>query len=184
MIKCIKNDGFAQVKGNEDKIIKELLNNKYYDEWEVSKTEKYVTFELFHGDEYINFDNHYETYFKIEDTGEILVSMYMPPTNNTDEVYSAILFFPNPEHKSIEMIMNAPNFIRLDMDHEKNGVTAKLTLKEKTCMLFPGDVLLFNQAKELTHVLQNPTISILNNNGFYEVDSNEIHKKYKYMSIQ
>lgn len=31
MIKCIKNDGFAQVKGNEDKIIKELLNNKYYD---------------------------------------------------------------------------------------------------------------------------------------------------------
>ena len=87
MIKCIKNDGFAQVKGNEDKIIKELLNNKYYDEWEVSKTEKYVTFELFHGDEYINFDNHYETYFKIEDTGEILVSMYMTPTNNTDEVY-------------------------------------------------------------------------------------------------
>lgn len=182
MIKCIKNDGFAQVKGNEDKIIKELLNNKYYDEWEVSKTEKYVTFELSHGDEYINFDNHYETYFKIEDTGEILVSMYMPPTNNTDEVYSAILFLPNPEHKSIEMIMNAPNFIRLDMDHEKYGVTAKLTLKEKTCMLFPGDVLLFNQAKELTHVLQNPTISILNNNGFYEVDSNEIHKKYKYIS--
>lgn len=184
MIKCIKNDGFAQVKGNEDKIIKELLNNKYYDEWEVSKTEKYVTFELFHGDEYINFDNHYETYFKIKDTGEILVSMYMPPTNNTDEVYSAILFLPNPEHKSIEMIMNAPNFIRLDMDHEKYGVTTKLTLQEKTCMLFPGDVLLFNQAKELTHVLQNPTISILNNNGFYEVDSNEIYRKYKYMSTQ
>lgn len=182
MIKCIKNNGFAQIRGNEDKIIKELLNNEYYDEWEVSKTEKYITFELFHGDEYINFDNHYETYFKIEDTGEILVSMYMPPTNNTDEVYSAILFLPNPEHKSIEMIMNAPNFIRLDMDHEKYGVTTKLTLKEKTCMLFPGDVLLFNQAKELTHVLQNPTISTLNNNGFYEVDSNEIHKKYKYIS--
>ena len=70
MIKCIKNNGFAQIRGNEDKIIKELLNNEYYDEWEVSKTEKYVTFELFHGDEYINFDNHHETYFKIEDTGE------------------------------------------------------------------------------------------------------------------
>lgn len=99
MIKCIKNNGFAQIKGNEDKIIKELLNNEYYDEWEVSKTEKYVTFELFHGDEYINFDNHHETYFKN--------------------------------------------------------------------MLRPEDILLFNEAKELTHVLQNPTLQTLLHNGFH-----------------
>ena len=105
----------------------------------------------------------------------------MSPTN---EVYYATIFSPKSESESMDMIMNASNFIQLDMDHEKYEVVTKLTLKEKTCMLFPGDVLLFNQAKELTHVLQNPTVSILNNNGFYEVDSNEICRKYKYMSIQ
>ena len=152
MIKCIKNNGFAQIRGNEDKIIKELLNNEYYDEWKVSKTKKYVTFELFHGDEYINFDNHHETYFKIEDTGEILVSMYMPPTNNT---YYATIFSPKPESESMGMIMNAPNFIRLDINYDKYGVFSKLTLEGQTYMLHPGDILLFNEAKELTHVLQN-----------------------------
>lgn len=164
MIKCIKNNGFAQIRGNEDKIIKELLNNEYYDEWEVSKTEKYVTFELFHGDEYINFDNHHETYFKIEDTGEISVSMYMPPTNNT---YYATTFSPKPESESMGMIMNAPNFIRLDTNYDKYGVFSKLTLTGKTYMLRPEDILLFNEAKELTHVLQNPTLQTLLHNGFH-----------------
>lgn len=164
MIKCIKNNGFAQIRGNEDKIIKELLNNEYYDEWEVSKTKKNVTFELFHGDEYINFDNHHETYFKIEDTGEILVSMYMAPTNNT---YYATIFSPKPESESMGMIMNAPNFIRLDTNYDKYGVFSKLTLEGKTYMLRPEDILLFNEAKELTHVLQNPTLQTLLYNGFH-----------------
>lgn len=171
MIKCIKNDGFAQVKGNEDKIIKALLNNEYYDEWEVSKTEKYVTFELFHRDEYINFDNHYETYFKIEDTGEILVSTYMPPINNT---YYATIFSPKPESESMGMIMNAPNFIRLDTNYDKYGVFSKLTLTGKTYMLRPEDILLFNEAKEFTHVLQNPTLQTLLHNGFHGGGSNDI----------
>lgn len=171
MIKCIKNNGFTQVRGNEDKIIKALLNNKYYDEWEVSKTEKYVTFELFHGDEYINFDNHYETYFKIEDTGEILVSMYMSPAN---EVYYAIIFSPEPETESTQMIINAPNFIQLDINEKEYGIAAKLTLKEKSYMLAPGDILLFNQKNELTDILQDPTQTILIHNGFYRVDANKI----------
>lgn len=175
MIKCIKNDGFAQIRGNEDKIIKELLNNEYYDEWEVSKTEKYVTFELFHGDEYINFDNHYETYFKIEDTGEILVSTYMPPTNNT---YYATIFSPKPESESMGMIMNAPNFIRLDTNYDKYGVFSKLTLRGKTYMLRPEDILLFNEAKELTHILQNPTLQTLLHNGFHGGGSNDIWRIY------
>lgn len=179
MIKCIKNDGFAQVKGNEDKIVKALLNNEYYDEWGVHTTGEYISFDLRRKHEGITFDNYPDIYFKIKDTGEISTLMNMSPSN---EVYCATTFFPNSKNESMDMIMNAPNFIRLDMDHEKYGVTTKLTLKEKTCMLFPGDVLLFNQAKELTHVLPNPTISVLNNNGFYEVDSNEIHKKYKYIS--
>ena len=69
-----------------------------------------------------------------------------------DEVYSAILFFPNPEHKSIEMIMDAPNFINLDIN-QKYGGGGILTLKEKMYMLFTGDILLFNQEKELVHIV-------------------------------
>lgn len=69
-----------------------------------------------------------------------------------DEVYSAILFFPNPEHKSIEMIMNSPNFINLDIN-QKYGGGGVLTLKEKMHMLFPGDILLFNQKKELVRIV-------------------------------
>ena len=69
-----------------------------------------------------------------------------------DEVYSAILFFPNPEHKSIKMIMNAPNFINLNIN-EKSILGAILTLKEEKYMLSPGDILLFNQKKELMHII-------------------------------
>ena len=69
-----------------------------------------------------------------------------------DEVYSAILFFPNPEHKSIKMIMNAPNFINLNIN-EKSILGAILTLKEEKYALYPGDILLFNQKKELMHII-------------------------------
>ena len=65
-----------------------------------------------------------------------------------DEVYSAILFFPNSEHKSIEMIMNAPNFINLNIN-QKYGGGGVLTLKEEMHMLYPGDILLFNHKKHL-----------------------------------
>ena len=58
MIKCIKNDGLAQVKGNEDKIIKALLNNKYYDKWEVSEAENCITFDLYRDNKGLCFDNH------------------------------------------------------------------------------------------------------------------------------
>ena len=171
MIKCIKNDGFAQVKGNEDKIIEALLNNDYYDEWEVCKDEKYISFDLCRKHEGICFNNYPDIYFKIEDTGEISTLMYMAPTNNT---YYATTFSPKPESESMGMIINAPNFIRLDTNHDKYGVFTKLTLRGKTYMLRPGDVLVFNEAKELTHVLQNPTLQTLINNGFCGVDSNEI----------
>lgn len=171
MIKCIKNDGFTQVKGNEDKIIEALLNNNYYDEWEVYKDEKYIGFELCHEDEEISFDNHPSTCFKIKDTGEIatLLDVY-----DSGKVYYATTFSPKPESESMDMIMNAPNFIRLDTNYDKYGVYSKLTLRGKTYMLCPEDILLFNKAKELTHVLQNPTLQTLIYNGFYGVDSNEI----------
>lgn len=170
MIKCIKNNGFAQVKGNEDKIIKALLNNNYYDEWEVYKDEKYITFDLCRKNKGICFSNCPDVYFKTEDTGEISTSMYVAPTNNT---YYATTFSPKPESESMGMIMNAPNFIRLDTGYDKYGVFSKLTLKGKTCMLRPEDILLFNEAKELTHVLQNPTLQTLIHNGFYGGDSND-----------
>lgn len=53
-----------------------------------------------------------------------------------DEVYSAILFFPNPEHKSIEMIMDAPNFINLDIN-QKYGGGAYSPSKRKCICYFP-----------------------------------------------
>lgn len=74
-----------------------------------------------------------------------------------DEIYSAILFFPNPEHKSIEMIMNAPNFTNLNIK-EKSRLGAILTLKEEMYMLYPGDILLFNQNKELMHIVPKRVI--------------------------
>lgn len=164
MIKCIKNDGLARVKGNEDKIIKALLNNEYYDEWEVSRNENYISFDLYRNDENICFDNHPDTWFEIKDTGKIFISIYMAPTNNT---YYATIFSPKPESESMGMIMNAPNFIRLDTNYDKYGVFSKLTLRGKTYMLRPEDILLFNEAKELTHVLQNPTLQTLLHNGFH-----------------
>lgn len=171
MIKCIKNDGLAQVKGNEDKIIKALLNNEYYDEWEVSQDGNYITFDLCRKNKGICFDNHPSIWFEVKDTGEILVSMHMAPTNNT---YYATTFSPKPESESMGMIMNAPNFIRLDTNYDKYGVFSKLTLRGKTYMLRPEDILLFNEAKELIHVLQNPTLQTLIYNGFHGVNSNEI----------
>lgn len=78
-----------------------------------------------------------------------------------DEVYFAILFFPNPEHKSIEMIMNAPNCINLNIN-KQSILGAILTLKEEMYMLYPGDILLFNQKKELMHIVPRRVI--------YEVD--------------
>lgn len=170
MIKCIKNNGLAQVKGNEDKIIKALLNNEYYDEWEVSQDENYITFDLYRKNKGICFDNHPDTWFEIKDTGEVSTFMYMAPTN---EVYYATTFSPDPESESMEMITNDPNFIQLDTNEEEYGIAAKLTLKEKSYMLAPGDILLFNQEKELTHVLQNPTLQTLVHNGFYGGDSND-----------
>lgn len=170
MIKCIKNDGLAQVKGNEDKIIKALLNNEYYDEWEVSQDENYITFDLCRKNKGICFNNHPDTWFEVKDTGKILISMYMAPTNN---IYYATTFSPKPESESMGMIMNDPNFIRLDTNYDKYGVFSKLTLKGKIYMLSPEDILLFNEAKELTHVLQNPTLQTLIYNGFHGVDSND-----------
>ena len=78
-----------------------------------------------------------------------------------DEVYSAILFFPNPEHKSIEMIMNASNFINLNIN-KKSRLGAILTLKEEKYMLYPGDILLFNQKKELMHIVPKRIIYEVN----------------------
>lgn len=52
-------------------------------------------------------------------------------------------------------------------DDDKYGVFSKLTLTGKTYMLRPEDILLFNEAKELTHVLQNPTLQTLLHNGFH-----------------
>ena len=70
-----------------------------------------------------------------------------------NEVYYAIMFFPELENKSIEMLKNAPNFVKLDMEWA-SGFTAKLTVKgEKTFLLHPGDTLLFNQENEFSHVL-------------------------------
>ena len=65
-----------------------------------------------------------------------------------DEVYSAILFFPNPEHKSIKMIMNAPNFI-----NQKYGGGGVLTLKEKMHMLFPGDIYYYSTKRKNLYTL-------------------------------
>lgn len=171
MIKCTKNNGFTQVKGNEDKIIKTLLNDEYYDEWEVSQDGNYINFDLYRKNKGICFDNHPSIYFKIEDTGKILTSMNMAPTK---EVYYAVTFPQDPKSESTDMIINAPNFIKLDTNEKEYGNAAKLTLKEKSYMLVPGDILLFNQEKELTHVLQNPTLQTLIHNGFYRVDLNEI----------
>ncbi len=183
MIKCIKKDGFIQVKGNEDKIIEALLNNDYYDEWKVNKDKNEdegedITFDLCRKNKGLQFVNHPQVYFKIEDTGKISVSMNMSPTK---EVYYATTFSPKFKSESMEMIMNAPNFIQLETDYKKYGVATKLTLKEKTYMLCPGDILLFNQTKELTHVLENPTLQTLINNGFYGVDSNEKCRKSGYI---
>lgn len=70
-----------------------------------------------------------------------------------NEVYYAVIFFPELESKSIEMLKNAPNFVELDMEWA-SGFTAKLTVKgEKMFLLRPGDTLLFNQEKEFSHVL-------------------------------
>lgn len=171
MIKCIKNDGFTQVKGNEDKIIEAVLNNDYYDEWEVHKDEKYITFELCYKGEEISFDNDHRTYFKIKDTGEISTLMNVAPTIG---VYYATTFFPESENESIDMIRNASNFIQLNINHEGYGFVSKLTLRGKTYTLHPGDILLFNQTNELVHVLQDPTLQTLIHNGFYRVDLNEI----------
>lgn len=171
MIKYIKNNGFAQVRGNEDKIIKALLNNEYYDEWEVSQDENYINFDLCRKNKGICFDNHPDTWFEIKDTGEVSVSMYMAPTN---EVYYATTFSPEPETESTQMIINAPNFIQLDINEKEYGVAVKLTLREKSYMLTPGDILLFNQENELTDILQDPTQITLIHNGFYRVDANKI----------
>ena len=54
-----------------------------------------------------------------------------------------------------------------DTNYDKYGVFSKLTLKGKTYMLRPEDILLFNETKELTHVLQNPTLQTLLYNGFH-----------------
>lgn len=170
MIKCIKNNGFARVRGNEDKIIKALLNNEYYDEWQVSQDENYITFDLCRKNEGICFDNHPDIWFEIKDTGEVSTLMYMAPTN---EVYYATTFSPEPESESMGMITNDPNFIQLDTNYDKYGAYSKLTLRGKTCILRSGDILLFNEAKEFTHVLQNPTLQTLIYNGFYGGDSND-----------
>ena len=46
MIKCIKNDGFVQVKGNEDKIVKALLNNEYYDKCASKITDSSLIYQM------------------------------------------------------------------------------------------------------------------------------------------
>lgn len=69
-----------------------------------------------------------------------------------NEVYYAIMFFPELENKSIEMLKNAPNFVELDM--EWHGIDSKLTIEgDKIFLLMPGDTLLFNQENEFSHVL-------------------------------
>lgn len=185
MMKCIKEDGFTQVKGNEDKIIEALLNNDYYDEWKVHKGEdeweihkgedkdkkEDIFFDLCRKNKGLRFVNYPQVYFKIEDTGEILVSMNMAPIT---EVYYATTFFPEPENESIDMIRNASNFIQLNINHKRGEVISKLTLRGKTYTLQPGDILLFNQTNELAHVLQDSTLQTLIHNGFYRVDLNEI----------
>lgn len=171
MIKCIKNNGLARVKGNEDKIIKALLNNEYYDEWEVYRNENYISFDLYRNDENICFDNHPDTWFEIKDTGKIFISIYMAPTK---EIYYATTFSPELKSESMEMIANDPHFVKLDENNKKYELTLKFIPKEKTYMLSPGDILLFNQEKELSDILQNPTLQTLIHNGFYRVDLNDI----------
>lgn len=69
-----------------------------------------------------------------------------------NEVYYAVMFFPELENKSIEMLKNAPNFVELDM--EWHGIGSKLTIEgDKMFLLMPGDTILFNQEKEFSHVL-------------------------------
>lgn len=69
-----------------------------------------------------------------------------------NEVYYAVIFFPELEDKSVEMLKNAPNFVELNM--EWHGIGSKLTIQEdKMFLLMPGDTLLFNQEKEFSHVL-------------------------------
>lgn len=71
-----------------------------------------------------------------------------------NEVYYAIMFFPELENKSIEMLKNAPNFVELDM--EWHGIGSKLTIEgDKIFLLMPGDTLLFNQKNEFSHVLHS-----------------------------
>ena len=71
-----------------------------------------------------------------------------------NEVYYAVMFFPELENKSIEMLKNAPNFVELDM--EWHGIGSKLTIEgDKIFLLMPGDTLLFNQKNEYYHVLHS-----------------------------
>lgn len=75
-----------------------------------------------------------------------------------NEVYYAVIFFPDPEDKSIEMLTNAPNFVELNMEWA-SGISSKLTIKgEKIFLLRPGDTLFFNQKREFSHVLYNSRI--------------------------
>ena len=69
-------------------------------------------------------------------------------------VYFAVMFFPELENKSIEMLKNASNFVELDM--EWHGIGSKLTIEgDKIFLLMPGDTLLFNQKNEFSHVLHS-----------------------------
>lgn len=70
-----------------------------------------------------------------------------------NNVYYAVVFSPEPEDKSVEMIENAPNFVELKMNWA-SGIGAKLTIKGgEMFLLFPGDTLFFNQQKEFSYVL-------------------------------
>lgn len=75
-----------------------------------------------------------------------------------NEVYYAVVFSPDLEDKSVEMLKNAPNFVELDMEWS-SGFTAKLTIEgEEIFLLRPGDILFFNPKKEFSHVLHDSRI--------------------------
>ena len=75
-----------------------------------------------------------------------------------NRVYCAIMFFPDSEDKSIEMLTNAPNVVELDMEWISGR--SKLTIKGgEIFLLHLGDILFFNPKKEFSHVLYNPRIA-------------------------
>lgn len=150
IINCKKRaKGYKPVEGNEKEIINHLSKHDYYNYWNIEKSDKRIVFKI-GGEAFTNED---ASFFKCESDGRIKHIM---------KKYEFIDYMAAPfsiTDKDMVKILQAQNFVNLEMEHDGTTDTLfknwKLKTTTKTFAVTYNDILIFNENWEIVDCLRN-----------------------------